>query len=437
MLARITIATYALLAYLTFLVSIVSAVGFLVDAAVPRVVDGAPSSSWPWAVAADVVLLGFFALHHSLMARARIKHLLTRVVPPAVERSTYVLLASGLLIATFALWQPLDATLWEVEPYPGRVLLWAIYAAGWLVVISSTFMIDHFELSGLRQAHTAATGRTPGAVAFKEAWLYAVVRHPMMLGLLIVLWATPRLTAGHLLFAAAASAYIAVGLAFEEHDLRAQLGTVYAEYAQRVPMLLPRLPRRRAKVPLGAAGQAGNGSPVSQTYGTTARLRGGVVADLRPLTPADRALYLAGFEHLSSESRQLRFFGPKPSLSEAEINYFIDVDHHDHEAIVATACGQGLGVARYIRDRFDPRTAEVAVAVVDDWQRRGVGTALLGRIAERAQEEKIDRLRAQVLPSNRAMLALIRRLPSDGIRRSWNDGVLNLEISLLCAECAA
>jgi GNAT superfamily N-acetyltransferase len=166
----------------------------------------------------------------------------------------------------------------------------------------------------------------------------------------------------------------------------------------------------------------------------TALLSGGVVARLRPLTPADRTFYLAGFEHLSPESRRLRFFGPKPSLSEAEVDYFIDVDHHDHEAIVATALGQGLGVARYIRDRNDPQVADVAVAVVDGWQRRGVGTALLGHLAERAQEEGIDRLRAQVLPSNQGMLALLRRLRSSVTSRSWNDGVLNLEILVRPAE---
>jgi GNAT superfamily N-acetyltransferase len=161
-----------------------------------------------------------------------------------------------------------------------------------------------------------------------------------------------------------------------------------------------------------------------------------VVARLRPLTAADRTLYLAGFEHLSPESRRLRFFGPKPSLSEAEISYFVDVDHHDHEAIVATALGQGLGVARYIRDGHDPRIADVAVTVVDEWQRQGVGTALLSRLAERAQEEGIDRLRAQVLSSNRGMLALIRRFRSSVTSRSWNDGVLNLEISVRQAEAS-
>ena len=167
--------------------------------------------------------------------------------------------------------------------------------------------------------------------------------------------------------------------------------------------------RLSGPLPPPAAGPHGWATAPARPIRTTALLRGGVVAHLRPLTPADRTLYLAGFEHLSLESRRLRFFGPKPSLSDGEVNYFIDVDHHDHEAIAAIACGQGLGVARYIRDRHDPRIADVAVAVVDEWQRQGVGTALLGRLAERAREEGIDWLRAQVLPSNRGMLALIRR----------------------------
>jgi GNAT superfamily N-acetyltransferase len=151
---------------------------------------------------------------------------------------------------------------------------------------------------------------------------------------------------------------------------------------------------------------------------------------MRPLTPADRDIYLAGFEHLGPESRRLRFLGPKPALSEAEIRYFVEVDHHDHEAIVAVAGGEGLGVARYIRDEHDPRVADVAVAVVDAWQHRGVGRALLRRISERAVEEGIQRLRAHVLASNGAMLAIIRRLRAATTTRSWSAGVLTVEISL-------
>jgi GNAT superfamily N-acetyltransferase len=159
-------------------------------------------------------------------------------------------------------------------------------------------------------------------------------------------------------------------------------------------------------------------------------LRSGVHAVLRPLTPMDRSVYLAGFEHLGPESRRLRFFAEKPSLSETEIRYFTEVDHHDHEAIVALVGAAGVGVARYVRDHDDPDVADVAVAIADEWQRHGVGTALLRRIIERAHDEGIARLRAIVLLSNQPMLDRIRRLGLPWRTLSSAGGVAEVEISL-------
>jgi RimJ/RimL family protein N-acetyltransferase len=162
----------------------------------------------------------------------------------------------------------------------------------------------------------------------------------------------------------------------------------------------------------------------------TVTLRGGRRAVLRPLTPADRRLYLAGFERLGSESRRMRFFTPKPSLSEREIEYFTDVDHHDHEAIMAMIRDACVGVARYVREHDDPGTAVVAVAVVVVWQQRGIGSALLRRLSERACEEGIERLRATMLCSNRPMLATLRRLRACWRMVSSSDGVAEIEITV-------
>jgi len=240
MAARLATTAYALFAYLAFLVSVVWAISFLADALFARTVDTGPSSSWSAAAAIDLGLLTLFAMQHSVMARAFCKRWLTRLVPASAMRSAYVLLASGILIAIFWFWQPITSSVWEVQASVGRVLIFTVYAAGWALVIGSTFMIDHFELFGLRQAYAAVTRQDMTSAPFKAAWGYAWVRHPMMLGLIIVFWATPHMSAGHLLFAVAATAYILLGIAFEERDLRTNLGAPYREYAQRVPALIPR-----------------------------------------------------------------------------------------------------------------------------------------------------------------------------------------------------
>jgi GNAT superfamily N-acetyltransferase len=183
-----------------------------------------------------------------------------------------------------------------------------------------------------------------------------------------------------------------------------------------------------ADVMMGAAGWTALRSTPSQAVRVT--VRDGRRALLRPMTPADREFYLVGFEHLGLESRVKRFLGPKPSLSEKEIRYFTDVDHHDHEAIVAVIGHEGTGVARFIRDPQQPDIADVAVAVVDEWQRHGIGSALLRHLAERAREEGISRLRVTMMWSNTAMLATLRRLGAPRRTVSSSGGMLEIEITL-------
>ncbi len=233
---------YSALAYLAFAVSATWAIAFLADLRTVPVIDDTPSGPAWLAVLVDSGLLLVFALQHSVMARAGVKRRMARVVPAAIERSTYVLSTSLCLGLMFWQWRGLPASIWRVDAQPWVALLWAICALGWVIALSSTFMIDHLDFLGLRQGGWARRG-PDSSPSFAERWMYAWLRHPMMLGLLVAFWATPSMTAGHLLFAVAASGYIAVGVRFEERDLRGQLGDVYGEYARRVPRFVPRPPR--------------------------------------------------------------------------------------------------------------------------------------------------------------------------------------------------
>jgi len=234
---RVFATAYATVAYLAFLAVIVRAVAFLSDIGPATAVDRGPATAWPIAVAIDLLLVAVFALHHSVFARASTKRRFARMLPVRVERSTYVLAASALLALVLWQWRPIPTVIWDVGAEPWRTALWAVCALGWLVAIGSTFLIDHLGFVGLRQA---VSGRPP-ASAFQARWLYALVRHPLMLGLLLAFWVTPIMTWGHALFAAAFSGYIAIGIRFEERDLRAELGEPYARYAERTPALVPGL----------------------------------------------------------------------------------------------------------------------------------------------------------------------------------------------------
>jgi protein-S-isoprenylcysteine O-methyltransferase Ste14 len=227
---RLLVLGYSALAYIAFLFSAAWAFVFLAGHGIDSPAIRPAGAS----LAIDGVLLLAFALHHSVMARAGVK----RFLPAPLERSTYVLIASLLLIAIFAWWQPVPASVWHAGR-PWSPLIWAVYGLGWIIVVGSTFMVDHFDFLGLKQAYLHLRGRSYRPPAFGQRWLYAWLRHPMMLGLIITFWATPRMSAGHLFFAVSATGYIAVGIRFEERDLRANLGPVYDDYASRVPALLP------------------------------------------------------------------------------------------------------------------------------------------------------------------------------------------------------
>ena len=230
---------YGAFCYLTFLVASLWAIGFVGNVFVPKTIDAGPRVSLVNAVLIDVLLLGMFALQHSVMARSAFKQWWTKIIPPSIERSTYVLFASLLLLLLFWQWLPIPGTIWDVEQTAGGVFLQGLFWVGWLIVFLSTFLINHFDLFGLRQVYLNWRGAAYTHVEMKTPALYRLVRHPLMLGFLIAFWATPRMSAGHLLFSLATTAYILVGIYLEERDLLAAYGQAYQRYQHHVPMLLP------------------------------------------------------------------------------------------------------------------------------------------------------------------------------------------------------
>ena len=243
--ARVLILLYAIVSYGAFLVSCLYLVGFVGNYWVPRSIDAGNPAGPGEAIVVDLLLLGAFAIQHSVMARPAFKQWWTKIIPVASERSTYVLLSSLLLLLLFWQWRPIPFPIWHVEGIVAR-LLTGTYWLGWLIANVSTFMIDHFDLFGLRQAFSKLRGSATTDPSFKTPLLYRIVRHPLMLGFLLAFWATPEMTAGHLLFAIAMTAYILVGVRLEERDLTARFGARYQHYCRSVPMLLPRILGRRS-----------------------------------------------------------------------------------------------------------------------------------------------------------------------------------------------
>ncbi|SKA15819.1 methanethiol S-methyltransferase [Novilysobacter spongiicola] len=227
--------------YAMFLLVFLYAIGFVSGVGVPWHVDNGVPTPWPAALAINLVLLSLFAVQHSGMARPAFKRWFTRIVPAPLERSTFVLATNLVLVLLYWQWRPLPMVVWNAEAEAARWLLHGLAAVGWLLVLASTFLIDHFDLFGVRQSWRAALGRGPTPSApFVTRALYRIVRHPIMLGFLIAFWATPTMTVGHLLFAGVTTGYILVAVKYlEERDLVAQFGDTYREYQLRVPMLLP------------------------------------------------------------------------------------------------------------------------------------------------------------------------------------------------------
>jgi len=235
---------YGLAAYTACLAAILYLIGFSGDVLVPRAVDSGPAAPLAAALVIDLLLLGLFAVQHSVMARQAFKRAWTRIVPRPLERSTYVLAASLALAVLFWQWRPIPAPIvWQVGHPAAVQLLWAIFWLGWALVLASTFLISHFELFGLQQVFARLAGRELPASEFKTPLLYKYVRHPLYLGILLSLWSVPVMTAGHLLYSTGFSAYILLGIWFEERDLIAQFGARYRRYRAEVGMLVPRRSR--------------------------------------------------------------------------------------------------------------------------------------------------------------------------------------------------
>jgi protein-S-isoprenylcysteine O-methyltransferase Ste14 len=234
---------YGVLSYLIFLVAFLYAIGFVSNLVVPKTIDSGQQVPWGEALAVNLLMLGLFSVPHSVMARPAFKRWWTRFVPSPIERSTYVLASSLLLALLFWQWRPIPGMVWEVQQPVGASLLWGLCAAGWLVVLISTFLIDHFDLFGLRQVYLFATGRSYSSSPLRNPLLYRIVRHPIMLGFIVAFWATSGMTWGHLLFAASTTAYILIAIQLEELDLRAAFGGTYDQYRQEVSMILPLIKR--------------------------------------------------------------------------------------------------------------------------------------------------------------------------------------------------
>jgi methanethiol S-methyltransferase len=241
---------YGAASYVAFLVAFLYAIAFVGDIAVPRSVDHGIASPIGQALVINVVLLGLFAVQHSVMARPGFKRWWTRFVPRSIERSTYVLLASSVLLLLYWQWRTMPALIWDVRQPIGRLTLWALFWLGWATVLLSTFMINHFDLFGLRQVYLAWRAKPYTDLRFRTHLFYRLVRHPLMLGFIVAFWAAPTMTAGHLLFATGTTGYILIALQLEERDLVAALGNQYRDYRRSVPMLVP-LPRRHTAETVG------------------------------------------------------------------------------------------------------------------------------------------------------------------------------------------
>lgn len=244
---RILAFIYGIISYAAFLAAFCYAIAFVGDFYVPKTINSGEAGALLPSLLINTVLLGLFAIQHSGMARPGFKNWWTKIIPEPIERSTYVLLASGVLFLLYWLWQPLPATVWSVENEIGRWILWGLFSLGWGLVVYTTFLISHAHLFGLTQVRDFMKDRDLWEPDFQTPNLYRHMRHPMMLGFFLAFWSTPEMTIGHLLFSLATTGYILIALQLEEKDLVQAFGERYRKYRQRVPMFIPR-PGRKASI---------------------------------------------------------------------------------------------------------------------------------------------------------------------------------------------
>ena len=238
---------YGAASYAAFLVSFLFMIAFVGGLPVPKTIDSGTPVGLAVAVLVNLLLLGVFGVQHSVMARPAFKRWWTRFVPEPIERSSYVLAASAALALILWQWRPIaEPLIWNVEDRVATIAIQSIFGLGWAVLLISSFLINHFELFGLSQVYYRLVGRTPKAQEFRTPFLYRHVRHPLYLGFILGSWATPKMSLGHLLFAVGMTGYILIGIYFEERDLVGQFGERYLRYRERVGMLLPWPPKRRA-----------------------------------------------------------------------------------------------------------------------------------------------------------------------------------------------
>lgn len=243
---RVLVFVYGVACYLLFFAVFAYSIGFLGNLFVPKSIDSEPTAPLGYAIAVNFALLALFALQHSVMARPAFKARWTRIVPVEAERSTYVLFTCLALGMLFWLWEPIGGVIWSVESGWGVAVLYAFYAVGWATVFIATCLINHFDLFGLRQVWLCFQGKEYTSLRFTTPGPYRLVRHPLYVGWLIVMWATPTMTMAHLLFAVTTTAYILIAIQLEERDLVAYHGADYERYRQEVPMLIPRIGRTNA-----------------------------------------------------------------------------------------------------------------------------------------------------------------------------------------------
>lgn len=237
--ARVAAFVYGLVCYAIFFVTFLYAIGFIGNFVVPKSIDSVAMMPIWQALLVNIGLLGLFGLQHSAMARQEFKAQWTKIVPKSVERSTYVLFSSLCLITLFYFWQPLGITIWQVNNPIFRNLLYAGFGFGWLIILASTFLINHFDLFGLRQVYLYLRGQDYSPLQFVTPGPYNYVRHPLYVGWLLTFWSTPTMTIAHLVFAVVTTVYILIGIQLEERDLVKMHGQAYVDYRDRVPMLIP------------------------------------------------------------------------------------------------------------------------------------------------------------------------------------------------------